>query len=86
MFSLGFWRQIDWESIKILGKERNTNKRLILEMYHKHINIKSGSRHLTIIYKYLMPLESSKLIIKFTFSNLDRKQFWRSFKIFFHKL
>lgn len=54
--------QVDWESIKILEKEQNTNKRLILEMYQINktentINKKSDTQKLSNIYTYLLSSE-----------------------------
>lgn len=50
---------IDWDGVKILEVECNTNKRLILEMYHisrinNPINKKSDTQQLSNIYTYLL--------------------------------
>lgn len=51
--------RVDWDNVKILDKEQQTNKRLILEMYHINrtentINKKSDTNQLSNIYTYLL--------------------------------
>lgn len=54
--------EIDWDNVKILEKEQNCNKRLILEMYQINktsniINKKSDTHNLSNIYTYLLSPE-----------------------------